>query len=235
MDTQRREVLVRFYSLLDRLNDKIGGARRLADCSGRMIWPKRGVYFVQEQGENRSDTGDGPRIVRVGTHAVRARSRATLWGRLSQHRGSLKTGGGNHRGSIFRLLIGEALIKEEDLVCPMWGVRNAAMADVRRAEADVERRVSQIIRNMRVLWLAIDDESGPGSRRAYVERNSIALLSNYNKPAFDAPSRGWLGRSCSREPIKKSGLWNQDHVEKTCDGRFLDTLDQMVSDLGSPP
>jgi hypothetical protein len=23
------------------------GARRLADCSGQMIWPKRGVYLVQ--------------------------------------------------------------------------------------------------------------------------------------------------------------------------------------------
>jgi hypothetical protein len=149
MDTQRCEDLVRFYSLLDRLNDKIGGARRLADCSGKMNWPQRGVYFVQEQGENRSDTGQGgPRIARVGTHAVRAGAVATLWRRLCQHRGSLK-GGGNHRGSIFRLLIGKALIHKEHLVCPTWGVGNAAKADIRIAETDVERRVSRVIGNMR--------------------------------------------------------------------------------------
>jgi hypothetical protein len=35
----------------------------VADCSGRIDWPKRGVYF-REAGEKRSDTGTGPRIVR---------------------------------------------------------------------------------------------------------------------------------------------------------------------------
>ena len=29
--------------------------------------PERGVYFVQEDGDDRLDTGHGPRIVRVGT------------------------------------------------------------------------------------------------------------------------------------------------------------------------
>jgi hypothetical protein len=38
------------------------------------------------------------------------------------------------------------------------------------------------------------DEAGPESRRAYIERNSIALLSNYNKVALDAPSLEWLAR-----------------------------------------
>jgi hypothetical protein len=51
----RREHLVRFYSILDNLQHKIGGARKLADCSGRMDWPKRGIYFFREQGENRSN------------------------------------------------------------------------------------------------------------------------------------------------------------------------------------
>ena len=57
MDTERREHLVRFYSILDNLEHNIGGARKLADCSGRMDWPKRGVYFFREPGENRADTG----------------------------------------------------------------------------------------------------------------------------------------------------------------------------------
>ena len=91
----RRGYLVRFYSILDNLENKIGGARTLLNRSGRMDWPERGIYFFREQGENRSDTGEGPRIVRIGTHAITAGSRSKLWTRLSQHRGSLKTGGGN--------------------------------------------------------------------------------------------------------------------------------------------
>ncbi|HTV26286.1 MAG TPA: hypothetical protein VMF32_00715 [Xanthobacteraceae bacterium] len=102
----RYDDLLRFYDLLARLEEKIGGARVLSDCSGRMNWPQRGVYFFFEPGELRSDTGNGPRVVRVGTHALTDTSRTTLWKRLSQHRGTGNAGGGNHRGSIFRLLIG---------------------------------------------------------------------------------------------------------------------------------
>ena len=69
-DGKRLSDLVRFYSIVDRLEVKIGGARKLTDCSGRMSWPKRGVYFFRETGENRTDTGEGPRVVRVGTHAL---------------------------------------------------------------------------------------------------------------------------------------------------------------------
>src|SRR5688500_6098985 len=107
---ERRGHLFRFYSLLNRLEKNIGGARTLAACSARMNWPNRGVYFFRECGEIRSDTGDGPRIVRVGTHALKAGSATRLWSRLSQHKGQQGTRGGNHRGSIFRLLVGAALI-----------------------------------------------------------------------------------------------------------------------------
>jgi hypothetical protein len=37
-----------------------------------MSWPRRGVYFFFENGEMRSETGTGPRVVRVGTHAMRS-------------------------------------------------------------------------------------------------------------------------------------------------------------------
>jgi len=81
------------------------------------------------------------------------------------------------------------------------------------------------------LWLAIEDEAGPESRRAYIERNSIALLSNCGKPPIDPPSHGWLGHHSDRKRIRKSGLWNQNHVEETCDPNFLDTFDRLVADL----
>jgi len=53
MNDGRLDHLKRFYSILAKLEQNMGGARTLADCSGRMDWPKRGVYFFRETGENR--------------------------------------------------------------------------------------------------------------------------------------------------------------------------------------
>jgi len=76
MIEERQQHLVRFYSVLANLEKIIGGARTLADCRGRKVWPARGTYFFREAGENRSDTGEGARIVRVGTHALKQGSGA---------------------------------------------------------------------------------------------------------------------------------------------------------------
>ena len=100
-DAAKLRDLTRFYVILDRLEQGVGGARRLSSSDGRMDWPTRGVYFFFEPGEVRTDSGDGPRVVRVGTHALTTRSRTTLWNRLSNHRGTAGTGGGNHRGPSF--------------------------------------------------------------------------------------------------------------------------------------
>ena len=231
----RTDDLVRFYALLDRLERNIGGARKLDDCSGRMDWPRRGVYFFRESGENRSDSGDGPRIVRVGTHALKAGSGTKLWARLSQHKGQPGTGGGNHRGSIFRLIVGAALIARHGHDFPTWGVGNTAKGDVRKGELALEREVSRVIGEMPCLWLSIEDEAGSGSLRGYIERNSIALLSNYREPAIDAPSQAWLGRRCNRERVRQSGLWNQNHVEETYEPAFLDRLEQLIATTGQTP
>lgn len=93
---KRRRDLRRFYKILEMLFKRIDGPRILAECTDRTEWPERRVYFFQEYGETRSDSGTGLRIVRVGTHALKTGSRTTLWNRLSQHRGTVKTGGGNH-------------------------------------------------------------------------------------------------------------------------------------------
>ena len=49
-----------FYDSLDSLEKRLGGTRRLSECSGRLRWPVRGVYFFMEPGEARTDTGPGP-------------------------------------------------------------------------------------------------------------------------------------------------------------------------------
>ena len=225
--------LIRFYSILDELENNIGGARTLAGCSGRMAWPRRGVYFLRENGERRSDSGDGPRIVRVGTHALKAGSNTMLWTRLSQHKGVANTGGGNHRGSIFRLIVGSSLIRQQGDDYPTWGEGSAARSEVRRSEQPLEREVSKVIGRMPFLWLAIEDEPGPESLRGYIERNAIALLSNYKKSPLDPASGAWLGHYCDRERVRSAGLWNSNHVEESYDPAFLDHIRRLVSEAGS--
>jgi hypothetical protein len=232
MPNERHADLIRFYSILDQLEKNIGGARRLADCSGRLRWPKRGVYFFREVGENRADTGHGPRIVRVGTHALRAGARTKIWTRLSQHKGPLGSGGGNHRGTIFRLLVGAALIGKDHRLLPTWGDKKQSRRDVKHIEHALECEVSGIIRKMPFLWLDVPDEAGPNSLRACIEENVIALLSNHHKPALDPSSPGWLGRHCDRELVKSSGLWNSDFVDSPYDPAFFTDLERLVSATG---
>ena len=231
--------IARFYDLLDRLAVRVGGLRVLADCTGGMKWPQRGVYFFYEDGETRSGSGSGRRVVRVGTHALVSGSRATLWRRLSQHRGAARSQGGNHRKSIFRLLVGAALARRGDLpLPPSWGHRGRPpdldRAALKRDESGLEALVSHRIGAMPFLWLGVDDTPGPGSRRALIERNAIALLSGDAESAPDPPSPGWLGLHSDREPVRRSGLWNNRHVDESYDPSFLDVLEEQVGAIQPP-
>jgi len=189
LTTQRERDQEQCYRLLAQLEAGVGGKRLVSDASAHQ-WPRRGVYLFFENGETRG-ISSAPRVVRVGTHGVSQGSRSTLWNRLSAHRGT-SAGTGNHRGSIFRLHAGHSLAERESLVAPSWGSGQSASSDTRRAEEELERRVSNEIAAMRLLWLTIDDEPSRGSDRAYIERNLIGLFSSLTGPT-DTPSLGWLG------------------------------------------
>jgi hypothetical protein len=145
MVSQRIYDLKRLYSSVDRLRPRVGGERRLGSCNRRLGWPRRGVYFFMEEGEARSDSGKGPRIVRVGTHALKPNSGTKLWTRLSQHRGQTQGAGGNHRGSIFRLNVGTALMARDGHACSTWDVGNSATSEIRAGEIALERAVSSVM------------------------------------------------------------------------------------------
>jgi hypothetical protein len=226
--SSRCDDLTGFYAMLDRLEQKIGGARKLADCSGRMVWPQRGVYFFREDGEGRTDTGSGPRIVRVGTHAVSEGSGTRLWTRLSQHKGQKGSGGGNHRGSVFRQLVGAALIAQNGRTFPTWGDRKKSRDEVRDIEHAIECEVSACIGRMPFLWLAINDAPNKNSLRSFIERNAIALLSNAHRAPLDPASPAWLGRHSPHADVKAAGLWNSDYVDDDYAPSFLDTFEQLV-------
>ena len=88
---------------------------------------------------------------------------------------------------------------------------------------------------MPVFWLAVDDEPCKASMRGYIERNAIAVLSNYNTPRLEPASQAWLGRYCNRERARESGLWNPNHVDEEYDPAFLDRLAQIVEAKESAP
>jgi hypothetical protein len=213
------------------LEPQIGGMRCLRACEARSEWPRRGVYFFSENGESRSGSGTGYRIVRVGTHAVSNGARTTLWNRLAQHRGT-KSLGGNHRGSVFRKLVGQALAaKDPILEVATWGKGQSAAQSVRSAERALEEEVSRYIGDMSFLWLPVNDSPSPRSRRAYIERNSIALLSNVAADCGvcpDQPSSNWLGLWCPKEDVRLSGLWNSRNVHETYDPVFLDEMERIA-------
>jgi hypothetical protein len=225
----RREDLDRFYGITATLREKCRGFRCLKECTRRSGWPARGVYFFFEDHEFRED-GSTLRVVRVGTHAVSANSRTTLWNRLHTHRGA-SSGGGNHRGSIFRKRVGEALLQVGSYpaeIVASWGMDNSATKSIRLAEVPLERDVSAVIGAMPFLWMEVADAPGVGSDRAYLERNCIALLSNFGKEPIDKPSESWLGLHSPQETIRKSGLWNTNHVGDDYIPAFLDVLERYV-------
>ena len=223
MQSKRLEDVEAFYSLLEQLPTK-----RLGECSGQTAWPERGVYFFFEEGEMRAD--GAPRVVRIGTHALTDGSKSTLWGRLSQHRGTVNPKGGNHRGSVFRDRVGKALLRKAGIDLPGWGDRKCRTPEQLAAEADLEARVSDVLGQMTIAWLDVPDAPGRNSLRGYIERNAIALLAGQ-----EHPSQGWLGHMSDRAPIRSSGLWNSNHVEEDYDPEFLKVFAQLASGHAATP
>jgi hypothetical protein len=126
--------VVRFYALLEQLEQRLRGTRTLAAFDRHRDWPRRGVYLFFERSEARQESGAGSRIARVGTHALRIGSSSTLRQRLGQHRGRT-SGGGNHRGSIFRLLIGQALMASSNAIQSLCLAITPARRSTRRLAA----------------------------------------------------------------------------------------------------
>lgn len=249
MKDDRLSDLKKFYKLIAEIKIIIGGAHKLSECLGRkkcpghmkcpspMGWSDRvdpkqnmGVYFFQENSENQRDTGEGPRIVRVGTSkALCNRFRQT---KGNSSKGNL-SGGGNHRASVFRRLIGDALINRDNLEYPTWEHKPISKED-RERELPLERDVSKVIGKIPFLWLVVNDEPGKESDRGYIERNAIALLSNYgkkDKEVLDRQSCGWLGQHSSRKKVQKSRLWNSNHVNDKYDPNFLEKMKKYICQM----
>ena len=83
-----------------------------------------------------------------------------------------------------------------------WQFRRAINT---RSKRDLEAAVSEYLGRTTVICLPLEDEPGRGSLRGYIERNAIAILSNFERLPIDPPSANWLGHCCPRARIRLSG------------------------------
>jgi hypothetical protein len=59
-------------------------------------------------------------------------------------------------------------------------------------------------------------------------RNVIALTSGLHEPVIDPPSPSWLGLYSGRDKVRRSGLWNQRHVDENYVPKFFDVLEAAI-------
>jgi len=202
----RGDAIRELYGIFDKL-----------DCRSRILplreavrsqLPEQGVYFFFDPTEPTRFSSSQPRLVRIGTHGVSAGSKATLRDRLRTHLGT-SNGFGNHRSSVFRLHVGEALIRRDNLRerFPDWGTGQNSSAEVREKERPLEKMVSEIIGNLLVGFVAVSDQSMKTSARSTIERLTIALFTENFQPV-EGPTAHWLGLHSQHEIIALTGLWN---------------------------
>ena len=173
----------------------MGTPKLLAELDQSHVPDSGGVYFFFELGEERSESGNGSRVVRIG-------SSDNLQRRLGYHFG---------RGaSSFRDNLGKALVCRDGL------------------GADAKWRVDEVIRSMSFVWLETDDVR----LQDRIEKEAIALLSNYLKPPLDPPSADWLGHYGHRAQITGSGLWNIHYVDRDYRQSTIARLVRLAARMG---
>lgn len=195
--------------------------------------PEKGVYFFFEPNETRQNS-NSDRVVRIGTHAAIANSNATLYERLYNHKGS-KDLTGNHRGSVFRKLIGYSLLYKENLNYLHWGNKSKkGDKPIKLLEKSLEKIVSTYLHTLPFTVLEVPGHASKANDRAFIEKNSIALLSNYGRPIIDKYSKNWLGQYSKDTKVIGSGLWNSDYVERELiDANYFNVFEKHLKKMNN--
>jgi hypothetical protein len=223
----RTDAVQAFYGIVEHMNAK-SAILPLREALQNPL-PDQGVYFFFDPTEETRFSTQLGRLVRVGTHAVSAGSRATLRDRLRAHLGT-SDGYGNHRSSVFRLHVGEAIIRRDGIRkrFPEWGNGQSSSASVRERERPLERKVSDVISKLHVANVKVADRAAKMSARSALERLTIALFTENYQPV-DPPGPQWLGRHSAHDVISKVGLWNLREVGSKADLRVIETIRERVT------
>ena len=211
----RTDAVKAFYSLFEQWKVKTAILPLRVALQNPM--PEQGVYFFFDPEEETRFSKVLGRLVRIGTHGVSESSRATLRDRLRTHLGTVD-GYGNHRSSVFRLHVGEAIIRRDGLRkrFPQWGSGQNSSPLVREREGPLEKLVSTAISKLHVAIVEVADRAMKTSARAVVETSTIALFTeDYQPVEFSGPH--WLGRHSAHDLISKTGLWNLRDVGSKAD------------------
>jgi len=211
----RTEAVTMFYDLFEQIETK-SAIQPLREALQGYI-PDQGVYFFFDTNEETRFSKSLGRLVRIGTHGVSSGSKATLRDRLRTHLGT-SDGYGNHRSSVFRLHVGEAIIRRDGLRkrFPEWGKGQNSSISVRDSERPLEKKVSDVISQLRVASVEVIDKATKTSARSVIERLTIALFTEHFQPV-EAPGSNWLGRHSAHDVIAKTGLWNLRDAGSTAD------------------
>ena len=142
-----------------------------------------GIYIMWDIKENR--------IVRIGS------ATKSLLDRLNRHFKRTK------RVSVFRKLVGDALIIRDNLGGLDWNDRDTKYPDI---EKEVTKYLEE---NIKFYLCEITDKK----EVLAAEKAFIVLLSLYYKTIGQSRiNANWLGKNSSRDKVKNSGLWNNVHA-----------------------
>jgi len=176
--------------------------------------PLDGVYAFFERGEKcRINGRKVKRIVRVGINEQDGNFRK----RIRQHYGNVNSLMGHTTGSVFRNLVGGALLrKAKDRRWKRW-------VDKIGSFPDVEKKVSaQLRRNFTFVCFRLNTQTG----RHRVEKGLIGLLACCSP---HAPSKRWLGYHAADERVQESCLWNRNYTKpKAIDLSWFDQFKRAV-------
>jgi hypothetical protein len=180
--------------------------------------PKNGIYFFYEHDERWGHSGDAARIVRIGTHRdgnfrSRIQEHFALKGWLAGvDRASLKD------RSIFRKHVGRAILaRHADPYLAIWDLdliqshvraRAKPHRDIAKEE-EIESEVTRLLRER--FWFRFILFEGQAQRMGSTGMES-RLIGTVSACGVCRPSDGWLGRYSPIERVRRSGLWQVQHV-----------------------
>ncbi len=167
-----------------------------------------GLYVFYERGEVSPHAPRG-RVVRIGNHPRRD---GRLVARLKEHYRCRRDA---KNGSVFRLLLGGALLRQDDpdslCLAPSAGQGHWERHMQKECDrcAPYEQRINDLLMaDFSFRCIAVPDRT---------ERNlmEVLLVATIAACAVCAPSAHWLGRFSSSPIVQGSGLWNREFVGKS--------------------